>query len=80
MGALSAGQYSLKQIQDGLVDFLTEYSTITNKTDSLVKLMFLYFSVNQGTYTVWAFAHAIFLAAMGLIDAWLILTYVDGID
>jgi len=46
MGALSAGNYALSTLQEGMTGFLTEYASGgNNNTTDIIKLMFLWFSI-----------------------------------
>ena len=81
MGALSAGNYALATIQNGMADFVESYSAVTgNTSETTIKNLFLWFSIQQGGYTMYAFAHALFLALMGAYDANMILTYIQDVD
>jgi len=81
MGALSAGNYALATIQNGMADFVESYSAVTgNTSETTIKNLFLWFSIQQGGYTMYAFAHALFLALMGAYDANMILSYIKDVD
>lgn len=65
MGALSAASISLNAIQNGMTDFITEYKAgITNKSEITLKSLVLYFSINQGIFSVYAMIHSLFLVAI----------------
>ena len=80
MGALSSGNYALEEIQSGMTDFVTSYSLATSSASTITKNFFLLFSLQQGGFTLYAFAHSFFLALMGAYSANLILTYVTNVD
>ena len=79
MGAYEAASISLLYIQDGLVDFLNEFSSVSND-DSTVKLFFWTYSINHGLFACYAFLHAALLSMAGYMDAMIIYKWLEKLD